>query len=50
MRAIILADFAVPSGGAQRVALESARALADAGVGVTYVHAASGAIHCSSIR
>src|SRR4051794_30975566 len=39
MRAIILADFAVPSGGAQRVALESARALADAGVGVTYVHA-----------
>src|SRR5205085_2728719 len=39
MRAIILADFAVPSGGAQRVALESARALAEAGVSVTYVHA-----------
>lgn len=39
MRAIILADFAVPSGGAQRVALESARALAQAGVSVTYIHA-----------
>ena len=39
MRAIILADFAAPSGGAQRVALESARALAEAGVPVTYVHA-----------
>lgn len=39
MRAVILADFAVPSGGAQKVALESARALADAGLRVTYVHA-----------
>jgi glycosyltransferase involved in cell wall biosynthesis len=37
-RAVILADFAVPSGGAQRVALESARALAEAGVPVTYLH------------
>ncbi|HVL71176.1 MAG TPA: glycosyltransferase, partial [Beijerinckiaceae bacterium] len=39
LRAVILADFAVPSGGAQRVALESARALAEAGVAVTYLHA-----------
>lgn len=39
MRIIILAEFAVPSGGAQKVALESARALADAGIAVTFVHA-----------
>lgn len=39
MRAVILADFAVPSGGAQKVALESARALAEAGLRITYVHA-----------
>jgi glycosyltransferase involved in cell wall biosynthesis len=39
MRAVILADFATPSGGAPKVALESARALADAGVDVTYIHA-----------
>jgi glycosyltransferase involved in cell wall biosynthesis len=39
MRAVILADFATPSGGAPKVALESARALAEAGVAVTFVHA-----------
>src|SRR5215211_4221700 len=39
MRAVILADFATPNGGAPKVALESARALAQAGVAVTYVHA-----------
>ena len=38
MRAVILAEFAVPSGGAQKVALESARALAEAGVPVSYIH------------
>lgn len=39
MRVAILADFAVPSGGAEKVALESARALAEAGVDVAYLHA-----------
>src|SRR5215216_3735088 len=39
MRVVVIADFAEPSGGAERVALESARALAEAGVPVTYVHA-----------
>src|SRR3712207_582565 len=39
MRAVILADFAVPSGGAQKVALDSARALAEASLDVAYVHA-----------
>src|SRR5215211_1678068 len=39
MRVVVIADFADAGGGAQRVALESARALAEAGVAVTYVHA-----------
>ena len=39
MHVVILADFAVPNGGAPKVAIESARALAAAGVGVTYIHA-----------
>ncbi|HEX8167064.1 MAG TPA: glycosyltransferase [Beijerinckiaceae bacterium] len=39
MRVVVVADFAEAGGGAQRVALESARALAEAGVPVTYVHA-----------
>ncbi len=43
MRVIIIADFAVRSGGAQRVAVESARALAEAGAGVVYLHAIEGA-------
>ncbi len=39
MHAIIVADFAELTGGAQRVAVESARALAEAGARVTYIHA-----------
>ncbi len=39
MQVVVIADFADAGGGAQRVALESARALAEAGVAVTYVHA-----------
>jgi glycosyltransferase involved in cell wall biosynthesis len=39
MHAIVIADFAELTGGAQRVAVESARALAEAGVRVTYIHA-----------
>lgn len=39
MRVVIVADFAVPNGGAPKVAIESARALAEAGVAVTYIHA-----------
>jgi glycosyltransferase involved in cell wall biosynthesis len=42
MRAIVIADFAIPSGGAQRVAVESARALAETGVDVTFLHAVVG--------
>jgi glycosyltransferase involved in cell wall biosynthesis len=38
MHAIVIADFAELTGGAQRVAVESARALAEAGVRVTYIH------------
>src|SRR4051812_140610 len=45
MRAVILADFAAPSGGTPKVAMESARALAEAGVSVTYVHAVGDADH-----
>lgn len=40
--AIIIADFADISGGAQRVALESARALAETGIWVTFIHAIEG--------
>jgi glycosyltransferase involved in cell wall biosynthesis len=43
MRVIVIADFAVPSGGSQRVAVESARALAEAGAQVTFIHAIAGA-------
>ena len=39
MRVVVIADFADAGGGAQRVALELARSLAEAGVAVTYVHA-----------
>ncbi len=44
MHAIIIADFADFSGGAQRVAVESARALAELGMRVTYIHAIQGAV------
>lgn len=39
MRIVILADFAVANGGAPKVAIESARALAEAGRPVTFIHA-----------
>jgi len=39
MHVVILADFAVPNGGAPKVAIESARALAERGVRVSYIHA-----------
>jgi glycosyltransferase involved in cell wall biosynthesis len=38
MHIIVVADFGVPDGGAPKVAVESARALAEAGVPVTFVH------------
>lgn len=42
MHVVILAEFATASGGAEKVALESARGLAEAGVDVTYVQGVSG--------
>jgi glycosyltransferase involved in cell wall biosynthesis len=39
MRVVIVCDFGEPNGGAAQVAVTSARALADAGVDVTYVSA-----------
>lgn len=42
MHVVVLAEFAVPSGGAEKVALESARGLAEAGIAVTYVQAIDG--------
>lgn len=39
MRVVILADYAIADGGAPKVAIESARALAEAGVPVAYIHA-----------
>lgn len=38
MHVAIFADFAVPSGGAQQVAILSANALAEQGIKVTYIH------------
>ncbi|HEX8416779.1 MAG TPA: glycosyltransferase [Methylobacterium sp.] len=43
MHVVVLAEFAVPSGGAEKVALESARGLAEAGIAVTYIQAIAGA-------
>jgi len=42
MHVVILAEFAVASGGAEKVAVESARALAEAGVEVSFVQATAG--------
>ncbi len=42
MHVLILAEFASASGGAEKVALESARGLAEAGADVTYVQGVSG--------
>jgi glycosyltransferase involved in cell wall biosynthesis len=39
MHVIVLADFAIADGGAPKVAIESARALAEQGVAITYIHA-----------
>lgn len=39
MHTIILADFAIADGGAPKVAIDSARALADLGIPVHFVHA-----------
>lgn len=39
MHAVILADYAIADGGAPKVAIESARALAELGVPVSYIHA-----------
>jgi glycosyltransferase involved in cell wall biosynthesis len=44
MHVVILAEFAAASGGAEKVALESARGLAEAGLGVTYIQAIPGAV------
>ncbi|MBY0257078.1 glycosyltransferase [Methylobacterium sp.] len=42
MHIVVLAEFAVASGGAEKVAVESARGLAEAGVDVTYLQAIDG--------
>ena len=42
MHVVILAEFAVASGGAEKVAVESARGLADAGLDVTFIQAIAG--------
>lgn len=44
MHIVVLAEFAMASGGAEKVAIESARALAEAGVDVTYIQAIEGAV------
>ncbi|SEO69567.1 Glycosyltransferase involved in cell wall bisynthesis [Methylobacterium sp. UNC300MFChir4.1] len=44
MHVVILAEFAAASGGAEKVALESARGLAEAGLGVTYIQAIPGPV------
>jgi glycosyltransferase involved in cell wall biosynthesis len=42
MHAAILTNFATPKGGAEKVAIESARGLAESGVAVTLIHGADG--------
>ncbi|MGU3361688.1 glycosyltransferase [Methylobacterium sp. M6A4_1b] len=42
MQIVVLAEFAVASGGAEKVAVESARGLAEAGIDVTYIQAIDG--------
>lgn len=39
MHIVVLADYAIADGGAPKVAIESARALAETGIAVSYVHA-----------
>ncbi|GJE16810.1 glycosyltransferase [Methylobacterium marchantiae] len=42
MHIVILAEFAVASGGAEKVAVESAHGLAEAGIDVTFIQAIAG--------
>ncbi|MDP4021674.1 glycosyltransferase [Methylobacterium sp. NEAU 140] len=44
MHVVILAEFASASGGAEKVALESARGLAESGVDVTYIQGITGPV------
>lgn len=44
MHVVVLAEFAVASGGAEKVAVESARGLAEAGIDVTFVQAVAGPV------
>ena len=44
MHVVILAEFASPSGGAEKVAVESARGLAELGLRVTYVQGVAGPV------
>ncbi|SDA24376.1 Glycosyltransferase involved in cell wall bisynthesis [Methylobacterium sp. UNC378MF] len=44
MHVVILAEFAAATGGAEKVALESARGLAEAGLAVTYIQAIPGPV------
>ncbi|AWN34613.1 glycosyltransferase [Methylobacterium radiodurans] len=44
MHLVVLAEFAAPSGGAEKVALESARGLADLGLTVSYLQGVSGPV------
>ncbi|KQQ45214.1 glycosyl transferase family 1 [Methylobacterium sp. Leaf125] len=44
MQIVVLAEFAVASGGAEKVAVESARGLAEAGIDVTYIQAIDGPV------
>jgi len=44
MHVVILAEFAAASGGAEKVALESARGLAEAGLAVSFIQAIAGPV------
>lgn len=44
MRVVVIADFAVPTGGAQTVAIQSALALADLGLAITFIHGVAGPV------
>lgn len=44
MHVVVLAEFAAPSGGAEKVALESARGLAELGIAVSYLQGVSGPV------
>lgn len=44
MHVVIVAEFAAASGGAEKVAVESARGLAEAGATVTYIQAITGPV------